>query len=154
MHNNIPDWYRYHATSWKVEGLIHDKVIGSFILPYLFSPLFLILWGGTLGIAATTGLLYQPRIIGEGDCGEIGGIKIGRGNRSTRRKPTPAPLCPSQNPTWLDPGLNLGRRGGKPATNRLSYGAAFFQPFFFIWFVRLLAMRPQGHSAAGKIRSI
>jgi hypothetical protein len=32
--------------------------------------------------------------------------------------------CPSQNPTWPDPGLNLGRRGGKPATNRLSYGAA------------------------------
>jgi hypothetical protein len=28
------------------------------------------------------------------------------------------------NPTWLDPGLNPGRRGGKPATNRLSYGAA------------------------------
>jgi hypothetical protein len=24
------------------------------------------------------------------------------------------------NPTWLDPGLKPGRRGGKPATNRLS----------------------------------
>jgi hypothetical protein len=36
-------------------------------------------------------------------------------------------FCPSQNPTWPDPGLNLGRRGGKPATNRLSYGAALFQ---------------------------
>jgi hypothetical protein len=33
-------------------------------------------------------------------------------------------FCPSQNPTWPDPGLNLGRRCGKPATNRLSYGAA------------------------------
>jgi hypothetical protein len=31
---------------------------------------------------------------------------------------------PSQNPTWPDTGLNPGRRGGKPATNRLSYGAA------------------------------
>jgi hypothetical protein len=39
-----------------------------------------------------TGLLYQPRMIGDGDCGEIGGIKIGRGNRSTRRKPAPSPL--------------------------------------------------------------
>jgi hypothetical protein len=28
------------------------------------------------------------------------------------------------NPTWPDPGSNPGRRGGKPATNRLSYGAA------------------------------
>jgi hypothetical protein len=33
-------------------------------------------------------------------------------------------FCPSQNPTWPDPGLNPGLRGGKPATNRLSYGAA------------------------------
>jgi hypothetical protein len=53
---------------------------------------------GTSGTAATTGLLYQPWMIGDGDCGEIGEIKIGRGNRSTRRKPAPAPLCPPQIP--------------------------------------------------------
>jgi hypothetical protein len=48
---------------------------------------------------AVTGLLYQPRMIGGGDCGEIGGMKIGRGNRrSTWRKPAPAPLCPPQIP--------------------------------------------------------
>jgi hypothetical protein len=28
------------------------------------------------------------------------------------------------NPIWPDPGSNPGRRGGKPATNRLSCGAA------------------------------
>jgi hypothetical protein len=33
-------------------------------------------------------------------------------------------FCPSQNPTRQDPGLNPGRRCGKPATNRLSYSAA------------------------------
>jgi hypothetical protein len=33
-------------------------------------------------------------------------------------------FCPSQNPTLPDPGLSRSRRGGKPATNRLSYGAA------------------------------
>jgi hypothetical protein len=35
-----------------------------------------------------------------GDCddGELGGIKIGRGYRSTRRKLAPAPLCPPQIP--------------------------------------------------------
>jgi hypothetical protein len=32
-------------------------------------------------------------------------------------------FCPSQNPTWPDR-LNPDRRGGKLATNRLSYGAA------------------------------
>jgi hypothetical protein len=31
-----------------------------------------------------------------GDCGAIGEMKIGRGNRSTRRKPTPVPLDPLQ----------------------------------------------------------
>jgi hypothetical protein len=57
---------------------------------------FFNLCGGTLGTAATIGLLYQPRMISDG--GEIGGIKIGRGNRSTQRKPAPAPLCPPQIP--------------------------------------------------------
>jgi hypothetical protein len=33
---------------------------------------FFNLCGGTLGAAATTGLLCQPRMIGDGDCGEIG----------------------------------------------------------------------------------
>jgi hypothetical protein len=37
-------------------------------------------------------------MVGEGDCGAIGGMKVGRGNRSTRRKPAPAPLCPPQIP--------------------------------------------------------
>jgi hypothetical protein len=31
-------------------------------------------------------------MIGDGDCGEIGGMKNGRGNRSTWRKPAPRPL--------------------------------------------------------------
>jgi hypothetical protein len=34
-------------------------------------------------------------------------------------------FCPLQNPTWPDPGLNPGRRGGNPATNPLSYGEAW-----------------------------
>jgi hypothetical protein len=35
---------------------------------------------------------------GDYDDGEFGGMKIGRGNRSTRRKPAPAPLCSPQIP--------------------------------------------------------
>jgi hypothetical protein len=52
------------------------------------------MWGKTesLGTAATIGLLYQAQMIGDGDCGEIGGMKIGRGNRSTQRKPAPAQI--------------------------------------------------------------
>jgi hypothetical protein len=54
---------------------------------------------------------------------EIGGMTIGRGNRSTQRKPAPVPLCPPQTPHAC-PDANPGRRRGKPATNRLSYGTA------------------------------
>lgn len=28
------------------------------------------------------------------DCGAVAGMKIGKGRRSTRRKPAPVPLCP------------------------------------------------------------
>jgi hypothetical protein len=45
-----------------------------------------------LGTAATVGLLYQPQMIDDGDSEAIGGMKVGRGNRSTRRKPAPVPL--------------------------------------------------------------
>jgi hypothetical protein len=76
----------------------------------LLLSLFYYLWGGTksLGTAATSGLLYEPQMIDEDDCGAIGGMKIGRGNRSTRRKPAPAPLCPTTNPTCLGPVSNPG----------------------------------------------
>jgi hypothetical protein len=46
--------------------------------------------------AATSGLLYQPQMIGEGDCGPVDGMRIDRRSRSTRRKPAPAPLCSPQ----------------------------------------------------------
>jgi hypothetical protein len=55
-----------------------------------------------LGTSTTVGLLYQPRMIDD-DNGVVGGMRIGRGNRSTRRKPAPVPLCPPQIPhdlTW------------------------------------------------------
>jgi hypothetical protein len=47
---------------------------------------------------ATSGLLHKPQMIDDGDCGAIGGMTIGRGNRSTRRKPASGPLCPPQIP--------------------------------------------------------
>jgi hypothetical protein len=47
-----------------------------------------------LGTAATTGLLSQSKKIDDFDCGAIGGMRICRGNRRTRRKPAPLPLCP------------------------------------------------------------
>jgi hypothetical protein len=78
---------------------------------------------GPLGTSATEWPVVPA--LGDYDDGEVGGMKIGRGTRSTRRKPAPAPLCPPQIPLDKTPGSNPGRRGGKPATNRLSYGAAY-----------------------------
>jgi hypothetical protein len=71
-----------------------------------------------------TGLFYQPRMIDD-DCGAVGRMRIGRGNRSSRRKPVPSATSSTTSPTSLDLGSNPGLRGGKPATNRLSYGTAF-----------------------------
>jgi hypothetical protein len=66
---------------------------------YVFFIFFIILSAvrlSPLGTAAKTGLLNQPRMIDE--YGAFGGMRIGRGNRSTRRKPARAPLCPPQIP--------------------------------------------------------
>jgi hypothetical protein len=41
------------------------------------------------------------------DAGKFGGMKIDRGNRSTRRKPAPAPMCPPQRPL-ARPGFEHG----------------------------------------------
>jgi hypothetical protein len=50
---------------------------------------------GPLSTVATN----RPIVLAPGDYddGEIGGM-ISRGNRSTRRKPAPMPLCPPQTP--------------------------------------------------------
>jgi hypothetical protein len=40
------------------------------------------------------GLLYQPRMIYD-ECGEVSGMRTGRGNQSTRRKSAPMPFCPT-----------------------------------------------------------
>jgi hypothetical protein len=52
---------------------------------------------GPLGTAATN----WPIVPAPGDYvnGEFGGMMIGRGNRSTRTKPAPVPLCPPHS-TW------------------------------------------------------
>jgi hypothetical protein len=47
---------------------------------------------GPLGTVATYRLIMSAP--GDYNDGEIGGMTIGRGNRSTRKKPAPVPLCP------------------------------------------------------------
>jgi hypothetical protein len=72
---------------------------------------------GPLGTSAT----YWPIVPAPGDFedGEFGGIN-GRANRSTRRKPAPAPLCPPQIP--LDQTLDWTRAAAL-GTRRLTASA-------------------------------
>jgi hypothetical protein len=51
---------------------------------------------GPLGTSATEWPVVPAP--GDYDDGEFSGMKIVRGNRSTVRKPAPAPLCPPQIP--------------------------------------------------------
>jgi hypothetical protein len=64
----------------------------------IFSVFFKFAWWGVESILGPPGTSATewPIVPAPGDCddGEFGGMKIGRGNRSTRRKPTPAPLNP------------------------------------------------------------
>jgi hypothetical protein len=70
------------------------KICKTFIIFIILSGVRL----SQLRTATTTGLLYQPQMIDDGDCGAICGMKITRGNRSTRRKSSPASLYPPQIP--------------------------------------------------------
>jgi hypothetical protein len=62
---------------------------------------------GPQGTAATNRPIVP--VPGDYDDGEIGGMMIGRGNRSTRRKPASVILCPPQTPHALP-----GREPGPP----------------------------------------
>jgi hypothetical protein len=77
-----------------------------------------------IGTAATPGLLCQPRVIVKMMIVEKQMELEWRLARETEvlfgENLPQRHFCPSQNPTWTDPGLNAGRPDGKPATNRLS----------------------------------
>jgi hypothetical protein len=46
------------------------------------------------------------------------------GKNNYSEKTCPSATLSTTNPTWPDLGSNPGRRGWKPATNRLNYGTA------------------------------
>jgi hypothetical protein len=117
---------RNNSVTWQnMESVSNGRFPGWDEILSLF---FLVSWGGGwnwvhLVRRPLTGLFYQHRTIDD-ECGVVGGMRIGTGNWSTRRKRVPGATLSSKNPTWPAPGSNPGRRGGKPATNRLSYCAA------------------------------
>jgi hypothetical protein len=51
-----------------------------------------------------------------------------QGKPKYSEKTFPSTTLSTTNPTWADPSPNPGCRGGKPATNRQSYGTALNEP--------------------------
>jgi hypothetical protein len=63
-----------------------------------------------------------------------------QGKPKYSEKTCPSATVSTTNPTWPNPGSNPGRRGGKPATNRLSYGAAYFYVHLGIILILVLGL--------------
>jgi hypothetical protein len=86
-------------SSFHLSKCLEVSLIWPWPLPFFFSFLIGIVGDGVqlgpLGTAATNRPIVPA--LGDYDDGEIGGM-IGRGNRSTRRKLAPLPLCPPQTP--------------------------------------------------------
>jgi hypothetical protein len=84
-----------------------------FYLLILFFYFFYYLVCEAIGTAATPGLLCQTRVIvkmiveKQIECRLAGETEVLEENLPQRH------FCPSQNPTWPDPVLNPGGRGGK-----------------------------------------
>jgi hypothetical protein len=113
----LPSFWRRHQSALKLRRLSYIKLVSIslpcsnvaalFICYFEFFCTFLG-WGETEPTwyirRPLSDLFYQPRMIDDDECGAVGGIRIGRGNRNTRREPAPVPLCPPQIPhdlTWV-----------------------------------------------------
>jgi hypothetical protein len=81
---------------------------------------------GPLGTAATKRPIVPSP--GDYDNGEIGGMMIGKGNQSTRRKPAPVPLYPPQTPHAARTRTQASGVGSQPLNN-LSYGTAKWEKY-------------------------
>jgi hypothetical protein len=77
------------------------EIISWFSSNTLF-PTYFLWWSGTeSNITQATNF---PSVLAPDDdeCGAVGGMKVGKGNRSTWRKHASAPLCPTQIPHELN----------------------------------------------------
>jgi hypothetical protein len=102
--NNIPlvpiyqtkySWYFHLILGW------------AWYYPYKFF-FFLILDCEATGTAATPGLLFQPRVIVKMIVEKQMECRLYRGNRTSRRKPAPAPLLSITKSHMTRPGFEPG----------------------------------------------
>jgi hypothetical protein len=113
----------------------------SIILPSI-SFYFCIIWGAVRMSPLGTSVTIWPIVLAPDDddddddeCGAVGGM-IGKGNRSTRRKTTPAPLCLLQISHDVTRARTRAAAVGRHANNLLNYGSVsvlYLQQRFGDW---------------------
>jgi hypothetical protein len=105
-----------------------------------FSPIVFLHSGGWNQGPLETAATWWPIVSAPGDYdnGEIGGM-IGRGNRSTRRKPTPEPLCPPQTPNAARTRTRAAAVGSQRLTAELRHGRSpiVYSRFLFSPFLQI-----------------
>jgi hypothetical protein len=73
-----------------------ETAASSVVNAYLEHILFLVSWGGvilsSLATLATNRPIVSARMMDDDECGVVGGMRIGTGNRSARMKTAPVPL--------------------------------------------------------------
>jgi hypothetical protein len=97
-------------------------VYKSTLIQSLAFFLFLGVWWNWVHLVrrSLTRLLYRPQMMSVEQSVEW---ELA-GETEVLGETCPSATLSTTNPTWLDRGWNPGRRGGKPATSRLSYGTA------------------------------
>jgi hypothetical protein len=136
---SVNSWNLIEVVTAVLEQIAISFFGGVFLLEPLFlelqfSPEIVGVWSpnGSLGTSAT---VPAPD---DYDDGEFGGMKIGRGNRSTRRKPAPAPLYPPQIPldqtrVWTRAAAVGSRRltaWAMPRAYKYRFGSLQFDPYW------------------------
>jgi hypothetical protein len=120
------------------EHSIHvHMALHAFLLFFIIIPSEVRL--SPLGTAATTDLLYQPRMIDDDLCGAMVEWRLA-GETEVLGGNLPRATLSTINPTWADQGSNPDPRSGKPATRCLSYGTAMhsFVSQFWKWLAKYL----------------
>jgi hypothetical protein len=127
-------WWNSNICTYSKPSSLHP-ISPKFVL-ILFCVCFLGRSGTESTITeATTGLVYQPRMVMDNDCGTIGAI-LGRESRSTRRKRAPVPLCPPQIPYDLTRTLTRAAAVG----SRWLTAWATALPILFLTFISCLRL--------------
>jgi hypothetical protein len=121
MINFTPNIFLDHLAFTKWKSRDNNRVKAQELLRLHFFLIGIVGGGvqlGPLGTASTNGLLCQPRVIMMEKL-----VEWLAGKPKYSEKTCPSAALSNTNPTRC-PDANPDRRGGKPATNRLSYGTA------------------------------